>query len=577
MAEPLFILADIEISDAALRRWLKTAPRSAATFDDWPDALFRSDSGLFNVPATAQSSVADELVAYCVSSFGAGHGYLYCNYDEQAKRLRFAVYFQYGDEAGVMETAIFLCALLRGIADIYTAKKSSFIRLFDTDADDLLCIEISKKASRILPSPENAPLPPAWFSKWISQDNLGDPDQLTAALFPPLARALKKQVSLGALRASPQAPYRYDCFFWTDGDCVYAWPDNKPVQNADPKTFRRVTPGSMDSAFYADARQIWYHDGYGNLVPVQSLEPGVSMQGWRPFGSDGEPLLRCGDTVWSVADINYPNPGNFVDDASRPRRSATKGNVKSVLRVIELQSGIPMWKKLGSCEYLRPTQVDGASFTHIKDSLFEDDKSVYVETKQGLVHMEGAIPGMTTYLGELSCNNGQIFYYGYKIQCQVDAASLRHIGRDFYADNSHVYVLEVVSDGYISRRDLNILQDAESASFRILSTSISTDERHVWLDGKLIPDLMPDAVRVMGSFFWTDGIRVYYDGKLIPDADPGKFEVLVDSDYARQGTTVYFRASPIPGADAASFIADGSSNAHDRYRSYEFGESFEYK
>lgn len=587
MAEPLFVLADVEISEAALRRWLKSAPLSATAFDDWPGSVDRGDSGISQAVTSADLSVADGLVAHCVSSFGLGDGHLHCNYDKQAKALRFAVYFQYGDEAGVMESALAFCALLRGIAEIYTAKKPSFIRLFDTGAD-ILCIEISQKTSRIVPEPVNAQVSPEWFDEWIGQENFGDPDNVMAALFPPLARTLKQQVALGALRASPQAPYDYDRFFWTDGEHVYGGSSDNPVmKNADPKTFRRVTPAnSMDSAFYADARQIWYHHPMVNVVPVQSLESGasISMQGWRPFSSDGEPLLRCGDTVWAVANVDYPNGGSIFGHADYPNGGNTEGNVKSVLRIIQAHGGIPVWEKRYNFEYVRPTRVEGASFVHVKDCLFEDGKSVYVQTDRGLIRMEGALPGMTTYLGGLSCNNGRFFRQGHAIKRPLDAAMLRYLDYDLYADNHHVYQLRDVSDGHAFSPDLHILQDAEPAAFRIMralpNATISADAQHVWLNGEVIPNSPPEAVKFMGSFFWTDGNRVYNCEKLIQDADPKKFTVLADSDradsdYARQGKVVYFRAEQIPDADAASFVADGRTAAHDRHRRYEFDRPVE--
>ena len=48
--------------------------------------------------------------------------------------------------------------------------------------------------------------------------------------------------------------------------------------------------------------------------------------------------------------------------------------------------------------------------------------------------------------------------------------------------------------------------------------------------------------------------------------------MLADSDYARQDEAVYFRDQRIPGADAASFVADDMSTAHDRRRRYLFEE-----
>lgn len=582
MAEPLFLLTEVEISASALRRWLNAAPLSAASFGDWPDALFRGDSGIFKVAAPAEPSVADALVAHCVNSFGTGDGHIHCSYDEQARALRFAASFQYGDEPGVIESAMVLCALLRAVAEIYTAKTPSFIRLFNAGGD-LLRIEISKKASRIQSDRADALILPTWFDEWISQENLGDPDNLIAGLFPPLARALKKQVTLGALHASRQAPYDYDNRFWTDGEGVYGGAGGEPLQNADPKTFRRVTPASaLGAAFYAEARQIWYRTAMGDMLPLVSLEPGMSIQGWRPFGLDGEPLLRCGDTVWASADVDYPNGGNIFGNVDYPDGGNTQANVESVLRVIQAHGGVPTWEKRYSFEYVRPTRVDGASFAHVEDYLFEDGKSVYVQTRRGLTRLEGALPGMTTYLADLTCNNGRVFRDGYEIQREVDIASLHSINHGFYADHRRVYHLrDATDDGYRPRPDLHVLQDSEPANFRIIrampNATIGGDELHVWLNGELIQGLIPDDITFIGSYFWTDGDHVYYCEKLIPNVDPNRFEVLSDpdshSDYAREGTKIYFRAEEVRGADAVSFVADSTTYGRDKHRCYEFGDA----
>jgi hypothetical protein len=587
MAEPLFMLADIEISASALGRWLKSKPLPAAAFSDWPDAIFREDSGISQVPEPERLSVADELVAYCADSIRMGDGFLHCQYDGAEKALHAAACFRYGDEPGVMEYAVFLCALLRGIGDVYTAKKSSFIRLLD-GGSDLLCIEIGKRSSRVAPDSMPAPLPPSWFGAWVSQDNLSDPDIVAATLLPPLARALKKQIKqvLGVLHATAQKPYRYDCFFITDGERVFRFPYDVPVPDADPKTFHRVTPANqMDSAFYADARRVWYYDYNGEAVFVQELTAGTTMKGWRPFGSDGEPLLRCGDTVWSTACMDYPKGESASSYFGYLKRGDTRKNVESVLRVIESQGGIPVSKKPHFYDYLRPVQVDEASFFNVKDCLFEDKKSVYVQTREGLIRIEGAIPGATTEVGELRCINGRVFRYGYEIPAVFDAAALRHIGGDVYADSRHVYRL---SAGSAEGRFLpapDIFQDADPMTFRVMRrmmyVTLYADAQRVWLDTSLVPGLAPEAVKLMNAFFWTDGNRVYFDGTPIPEASPEKFEVLGDfhahSRYARQGGTVFFDAHPIPGADAASFVIDGSYShmAHDKYRQYHDGKALE--
>ena len=218
----------------------------------------------------------------------------------------------------------------------------------------------------------------------------------------------------------------------------------------------------------------------------------------------------------------------------------------------------------------------GKSFAHVQDSLFEDGESVYVQAAQGLLRLEGALPGMTTDLGALSLNNGRVFHRGQAIRRQPDAATLRHIGHDLYADDRRVYLLRHEMDGIHSHPDLRILQDADPARFRIRHVLphaiLSDDEQQIWLNGEPLHGVTPRAIKLMGVFFWTDGVHVYHCEKRIAQADPARFDVLADSDYARQDDAVYFRDQRIPGADAASFVADDMSTAHDRRRRYLFEE-----
>ena len=95
---------------------------------------------------------------------------------------------------------------------------------------------------------------------------------------------------------------------------------------------------------------------------------------------------------------------------------------------------------------------------------------------------------MTTDLGELSLNNGRIFHRGQAIRRQPDAATLRHVGHDLYANDRRVYLLRREMDGIHSHPVLRILQDADPARFRIThilpNAILSDDEQQVWLNGE---------------------------------------------------------------------------------------------
>ena len=564
MSEPLFIYADITITAAAFRRWLKSAPLAPGGFDDWPDSIVHDSSGAATLPALAGDSVADALVSCCVSSLGGGDGYIHCHYDEEASELRFGARYQYGDEAGVVASAILLCALLRGVAEVYTAKVPSRIYLIGTRE---MCIEIHKKSSAVL-SGKQAGESPKWFSEWVSRD-LDTPASLLDSLSPSLARAVGKQVSLGSLQATAQTPYCYGDDFWTDGKVVFRWPDGKVVEGADPLTFRKVISGMIGAAFYADSNQIWYCLWRDAIVQVTSIKLGMKVRGWRPFGADGDAVLCCGDTVWTIGQIDFPG------------KEKTQDNIDEALRSIELLGGIPLRTKEYDVDYLHSTPVDGGSFIHVMESFFEDKNGVYVATKKGLVALEGTTAGASTRVGELFLNNNRL-YHGRpasEIKSQADVATLRHVKDYFYADSRHVYTFGY--NGQESTKDLHVLKDANPACFRVMpffmSSLMALDDAHVWIKNipvelLLVPSADPSTVQLTESFFWMDAQHVYYRDKQLPDVDPRHFEVLPGSFYARYQGMVYYMTDPVPGADAASFVADAYHSAHDRYRRYAGGK-----
>ena len=158
MAEPLFIVADIHISAPALRRWLKSAPLSAAAFDDWPASASLGASGITELAAPEKPSVADALVSYCADGFGREMGI--CIASTTSRRMR-----SDSRRASSMATRPapwrprFSLRFAARIGGRHTARQPSLVRLFDAGAD-LIRIEIGKQSSRVLPAPAHAPAAP---------------------------------------------------------------------------------------------------------------------------------------------------------------------------------------------------------------------------------------------------------------------------------------------------------------------------------------------------------------------------------------------------------------------------------
>ena len=183
MAEPLFIVADIDLSAPALRRWLKSAPQSVAAFDDWPESVRLGAPGITELaaPWNPASPMRWSATAWTVSDGKMG----ICTAGTTSRRMRSG---SRRASSMAMRPAprrprFSLRPAARAGAGL-TARQPSFIRLFNAD-DDLVCIGIGKQSSRVLPAPAHARVSPPWFDDWISQDNLGDPGRLMVALFPP--------------------------------------------------------------------------------------------------------------------------------------------------------------------------------------------------------------------------------------------------------------------------------------------------------------------------------------------------------------------------------------------------------
>ena len=183
MAEPLFIVADIDLSAPALRRWLKSAPQSVAAFDDWPESVRLGAPGITELAAPVEPCVADALVSYCVDSFDGKMGI--CTAGTTSRRMRsgsrrassMAMRPAPRRPRFSLRPAARAGAGLHGKAalihpPVQRRRRSGLHR----DRQAVLARPACSGACASL-----APM----VRRLISQDNLGDPGRLMVALFPP--------------------------------------------------------------------------------------------------------------------------------------------------------------------------------------------------------------------------------------------------------------------------------------------------------------------------------------------------------------------------------------------------------
>jgi hypothetical protein len=443
MSEPLFLCACVPLSRSCFLRWLKSQPTVAANFTDWPEDFF-------NLPSMpgVHGSNQDALVEKIGASLIDGDGVSLCRYDEALGELQFGACFRYGDSADSRAEVRDLCAMLRGLAMFYARDVPAFIELFDSGSIHTeLCIGLTKRHSDL--RADQVVKFPTWFSSWL--EYLSDPGRhadLGEVIAPQLWRAVKKIVSLGAARATTQQPFSYDTDFYTDGGQVLDSRYHTPLQGAHPLTFRRIVSNRRE-AFYVDRQNVWYVE-FDSTVWLQARDPSMLVRGFCPYGADGSPVLLCGNTLWCEARLDYPD------------RKKTKAHCAQTRALVEAAGGIVRHEAVYDIMWLQPTQVDGASFAHVGECMFEDDQHVYwIDSRAGAMVLADEKPGTFRCVGELLCSEHQVWFGSKKIPTPLDCRTVRHLSGDIYADAVHVARLVLSGES----PQLLVLDGADPAHF----------------------------------------------------------------------------------------------------------------
>ena len=233
--------------------------------------------------------------------------------------------------------------------------------------------------------------------------------------------------------------------------------------------------------------------------------------------------------------------------------------------------------------------ADPATFEQVKDWLGHDSERVYFEDK--------LVPGVDVATLEakrypLFCDKNDYYYECVRLHV-ADMKSFKTIKwfeHDFWAKDSRcAYYDSVRIDGVdlasfelFDRwyaRDKNhiymngvMLPGADPATFEPLGYSFYyRDKSHVWHFNRILEGADPATFELIGKGdFCRDKSHVWYEDedKLLVDADPATFEVMGETNYCRDKSHIWFRNELMPDADYASFVADYSSFAHDKYGTF---------
>ncbi|WP_322044116.1 DKNYY domain-containing protein [Paraburkholderia sp. J67] len=544
MSEPLLLVAAIPCSAIAFHRWLDGP--ADAVFADWPEILAGPP------PAAATTTVKDALIKRTANALTCGDGYLMCIYDESTCELHFAAYENYGGSTESRAAMRDLLTLLRIAADFRGGESEAHAVVYDMgNMRPVAIIGIGQGHSEVMESTQ--PIWPEWLHEWLlTLQEIGPDADLSRSLAPPLLQGLKQLINRGVAMATPHQPFDYDLEFHTDGIQVIqqsAFHDLPPavVSGADPHSFRRVTAGSDGAAFYADSRQVWYLDFQSRLYRLQDL-PNASLRGFNPGGSRASPLLLCGDSIWHLVKTD--------------RKDDTPADRQALLDAIVRRGALLVSAGKFQLQWLDHGEVDGASFRHLGEFVFEDDDRVYlIPTDSALTVLNGIHPGTMKRVGDLWCGVDEAFFWSRRIP--LGDGPLRHLGGQYYADDRR---------GYYLHGTLNSLEGASGELVCAPShRELAYDDRYAWYEGKLVQDADGASVSAVPNadfHYWQDAQRVYYAAHPLPGAIPEQLHVFPESVYARQGQTIYFMQVPMPEADAHSFEVIDWCSARDARHEY---------
>lgn len=232
--------------------------------------------------------------------------------------------------------------------------------------------------------------------------------------------------------------------------------------------------------------------------------------------------------------------------------------------------------------------ADPETFVQVKDWLGHDSERVYFEAEL-VPRVDVATLEAKRY--PLFCDKNDYYYETQPLHV-ADMASFKTIKwdeNDFWAKDSRcVYYDSLRIDGvdlptfkvvnwlyardkYHVYMDGRLLADADPATFEVIpNTFCFRDKSHVWDYNRLLAGADPATFELLGRYYYRDKSHVWcvIDDQLLVGADAATFEVLGDTQYSRDKSHIWFRATLLEDADYATFVADYDSDARDKFGTF---------
>jgi len=343
-----------------------------------------------------------------------------------------------------------------------------------------------------------------------------------------------------------ELPTTQNALEWNNNGVVY-WGSDYPVTpTADFATWKYCND-SNDTIFAKDKNYVWL-----DLKTLPEADPATFvMVGVERTDTEDGSTQRSADYYYAKdATHVWYTGGAYSGDTA----SLIAGADASTFRETQSVDAGPLGEDK-SHVYFRSSMVPDAdpnTFSIISDP--NSTQTVYAKDAahvwlldwhytdsagQVFSPIQGADPATFAYVGEMdSCEGG----------CPIP-----HIAKDA----NHVYL-----DGKVS-------PDVDAATYTYLSPAYQKDKNHVYLDGAVLAGADPatfEAVEVVGlSFIGKDANHIYNEGKPVDIAglDVATFQGIPDADghyvgYDKDANHVYWdvfwKGGVVAGADPASFV-----------------------
>lgn len=181
---------------------------------------------------------------------------------------------------------------------------------------------------------------------------------------------------------------------------------------------------------------------------------------------------------------------------------------------------------------------------------------------------------------------------------EVDPKSFKSVEDWLGRDNNHVYykgqLVKGADPATLKAKRFPLFRDhhdyyyagtpihvADVQGFQVVKWCVGDhfwgkDSQYVYYDSLRVASADPQTFKVCSESIGKDNRRVYYKGKELKGADPATFVEIGDGVYMRDKAHVWWGATLLEDADAATFHVNKEGDGIDRHGAFHYGKRVTY-